>query len=233
MRVTLAVQAGWLPGGMGMMSDESISMGRLRPGPGSLGSGEAPRRPEDALAGLCDDREFALQVSTRLAQQAKGGSLLAVVLVGLDVEAFDGHPPQPADDALLRIGALRLRHSMRNDDVLARDGRGAGFACLLPSVRTESGARSACLRLLADVSGACQTDGRNLWLRAAIGAALFPFDGHTIDVLRAGAERAQGRARRERLGIVFADGPVPAVVDASAGLVARREHGLAGTPGDC
>jgi diguanylate cyclase (GGDEF)-like protein len=124
----------------------------------------------DDLTKLVNRAAFGEAVEAALADPARAGRGLAVLLIDLDdfktVNDTLGHA---VGDSLLGAVARRLREAVRGEDVVARLG-GDEFAVLLRDV-TAGEAGEMAERILADVIEPARVDGHTLVVRASIGVA--------------------------------------------------------------
>jgi diguanylate cyclase (GGDEF)-like protein/PAS domain S-box-containing protein len=138
----------------------------------------------DSLTGLANRALFRDRVAHALARQARGRGSVSVLFSDLDdfktVNDSLGHE---AGDQLLVAVAERLRAVMRPEDTTARFG-GDEFAILLEET-DKDGTRRAAERILEALRSPFEFHGRQVVMRASIGAAITA-DGTTEpdDLLR-------------------------------------------------
>jgi diguanylate cyclase (GGDEF)-like protein len=158
----------------------------------------------DALTELPNRACFTALLQAELIGPSHLRRPLAVLFIDLDqlkpVNDAHGHG---AGDELLRIVALRLKRTMRAQDLVSRFG-GDEFACLLLGLddvrqitRIASDMRdvvAAPLRVAGDVQ---------LRARASVGVARAPLDGDCPATLIRHADAAMYRAKRDGSGLAF------------------------------
>ncbi|HEV8252748.1 MAG TPA: EAL domain-containing protein [Candidatus Limnocylindria bacterium] len=138
----------------------------------------------DSLTGLANRALFRDRVAHSLARQARSHGAVSVLFSDLDdfktVNDSLGHD---AGDQLLVAVAERLRAVMRPEDTTARFG-GDEFAILLEET-DQDGTRHAAERILEALRSPFEFHGRQVVMRASIGAAIST-DGSTEpdDLLR-------------------------------------------------
>jgi diguanylate cyclase (GGDEF)-like protein len=154
----------------------------------------------DALTALPNRASFSELLQRRIAEAARHGQLIGVMLLDLDcfksVNDTLGHS---AGDTLLRETALRLGQCVRAYDTLARLG-GDEFAILLPAVHARDELISIADRILEALAPAFMLDNREVFISASIGIALYPEHGKNTDELLKQADVAMYAAKRAGRG---------------------------------
>ncbi len=147
----------------------------------------------DDLTGLPNRREFERLADEALLAAERFNTGLCVMLIDLNgfkqINDTLGHH---FGDLVLRAAAKRLRQAVRDTDVVGRWG-GDEFVILLPGLQDSSAVRSSAERiggLLGDTPIADEVT-----VTAAIGAALFPRHGTTLDELVRAADEAMYGAK--------------------------------------
>ena len=145
----------------------------------------------DELSGLWNRRHLRAALGSALADAARHGSPLSLVLLDLDgFKAFNDAHGHPAGDGVLHAVGETLRDHVRPGDVAARHG-GEEFAVLMPGADAE-GARACAERLRAAIAG------RPWPLRpvsASFGVATLMPGRPAVDLMEQ-ADRALYRAKR-------------------------------------
>jgi diguanylate cyclase (GGDEF)-like protein len=151
------------------------------------------RATTDDLTGLPNRREFERLTDEALLAAERFGTGLCVMLIDLNgFKAINDTRGHQFGDLVLRAAAARLTQSVREGDVVGRWG-GDEFVVLLPSVAAGSGVRSSAERLAAGL--AAGPIAEDVTVTAAIGAALFPRHGRTLDDLIRAADEAMYGAK--------------------------------------
>jgi diguanylate cyclase (GGDEF)-like protein len=159
----------------------------------------------DPLTGLPNRRVLleALELAAELAPSP--GRAHAVFL--LDLNGFKrvndryGHA---VGDEVLRAVVARFQHAARADDIFARLG-GDEFAVLSRNV-TEVDAEAIGDRFIDALRSSVRAGGATHAVGVAIGAALFPADGDTVEKILRHADVAMYRAKaNEESSLVFFD----------------------------
>jgi diguanylate cyclase (GGDEF)-like protein len=155
----------------------------------------------DELTGLPNRTLLLRQAADALLEAARSGGQAGFLLLDLDrfkeVNDTLGHP---VGDALLRVTARRLMHSVRPGDLVARLG-GDEFAVLLPSVPEGGVAGEVAARLRTALAEPIRLEGMSFEIEASIGIALYPGDATAVEVLLQRADVAMYLAKERRTGV--------------------------------
>ena len=153
----------------------------------------------DSLTGLANRALFRDRVAHALARQARSHGAVSVLFSDLDdfktVNDSLGHD---AGDQLLVAVAERLRAVVRPEDTTARFG-GDEFAILLEET-DEPGTRRAAERILEALRSPFEFHGRQVVMRASIGAAFTSDSGTEPDDLLRQADLAMYTAKTSGKG---------------------------------
>ena len=129
-----------------------------------------------------------------------------VVLMIIDLNHFKlindtlGHAK---GDDILRETATRLKTALRKADTLARLG-GDEFGVLLPlSTEPWEAAQSVANKIMGCFETPFGSQEEELFIKAAVGIAIYPEDGKEVSRLVSHAEIAMYRAKREDIGFRF------------------------------
>jgi diguanylate cyclase (GGDEF)-like protein len=129
---------------------------------------------------LLDDR-----LRQAVAQAEREERILAVLFIDLDGfkeinDSFGHH----SGDELLKETALRLTGVLRHGDTVARLG-GDEYAIVLPQIHSALEAETVAIKAIETLRRPFALEGREAYVSASIGLAIFPEDGRTAaDLLR-------------------------------------------------
>jgi diguanylate cyclase (GGDEF)-like protein len=150
----------------------------------------------DALSGLPNRSLFLEHLAQGLNRAARNGLRLAVLFLDLDrfksVNDTLGHR---IGDELLKAVALRLKQSLRVNDLVARLG-GDEFCVLLEDIRSAEEAANVARKISAQFAESFELLGHRLYSRPSIGIALYPSDGADAETLLRNADTAMYEAKR-------------------------------------
>jgi diguanylate cyclase (GGDEF)-like protein/PAS domain S-box-containing protein len=151
----------------------------------------------DPLTGLANRRTLERTLDTAIARARREEREVAVLL--LDLNGFRmlndrwGHL---AGDGTLRAVARRLQRSVRERDLVARNGDDE-FAIVLPDLQPGAPVAKECRARVDDaLSAPVRFEGGSTTLRADAGMATFPHHGADAVALLAHADRQLDLARR-------------------------------------
>jgi diguanylate cyclase (GGDEF)-like protein len=146
----------------------------------------------DPLTGVANRRAFLERIDYEIARHGRSRRSFAVLMLDLDgFKLLNDRFGHPAGDDLLREVARALAGAIRDQDTLARLG-GDEFCVLAPET-DEAGAGRLIARVEASVARVVAGVDT---LGASAGAAIFPRDGGTADVLLHAADQRLLAAKR-------------------------------------
>lgn len=149
----------------------------------------------DTLTGLPNRNLLQDRLQQAIAKSARTDHSVGVLILDLDrFKSINDTLGHKAGDRLLKILAERLRTCLRESDTLARIG-GDEFVILLTGTVNEDGISAAATKILAIISEPFHLEGRELYLTASIGIAVFPDDGDDANALLKYADLAMYKAK--------------------------------------
>jgi diguanylate cyclase (GGDEF)-like protein len=151
----------------------------------------------DALTGLPNLTLFNDRLRVALAQAERHAWRLAVMFIDLDgfkfVNDTHGHD---AGDRVLQIVARRLENVVRRGDTVSRRS-GDEFLFLMLEAKDEANVVALASRIIAELSQPFDIDGASVEVKASVGLALYPEDGHTTAELLEHADAAMYAAKKD------------------------------------
>jgi diguanylate cyclase (GGDEF)-like protein len=149
----------------------------------------------DALTGLPNRHALLALLANELEHAARKKARVGVLFLDLDrfkpVNDTLGHA---AGDTLLRYAAERIKHSVRDDDTVARHG-GDEFAVVLGNLGSARDSGTVARQLIRALSRPYEIEGQTVYVGASAGIAVFPDDGTEPEDLLKKADTAMYRAK--------------------------------------
>jgi diguanylate cyclase (GGDEF)-like protein len=149
----------------------------------------------DPLTQLANRTLFNDRLNLALANAERSGECLAIMYLDLDrfknINDTLGHP---TGDEIIKTVAQRLEEVLRDGDTISRLG-GDEFTILLPGIGSERDAAIVASKLLKSMALPHTVDGREIFITASIGIAIYPNDGLTRDDLIKNADSALYHAK--------------------------------------
>jgi diguanylate cyclase (GGDEF)-like protein len=149
----------------------------------------------DPLTQLPNRRLFEQQMLRALPQAQRAGT--SVALLYLDLDRFKGINDtlgHAAGDEVLVEVAARLARFTRRSDVVARVG-GDEFLLLVTDISGDNALSAIAAKIQQLIGESFQIGGREYWIGASIGIAVFPRDGEDADMLMRHADLALYQAK--------------------------------------
>lgn len=155
----------------------------------------------------------------RLGANNRPGCGFAILLLDLDgfkgVNDTLGHG---IGDETIRFAAKRMKHCVRDDDLVARTG-GDEFVVLLPDVSNASQAAEVAERMIGELCKPFYVQGHSFTLSASIGIAIYPADGSDANSLMRTADIAMYRVKESgKNDYAFAASIEPVAFNSLAGM---------------
>ncbi len=154
----------------------------------------------DALTQLPARGLILEQIALAIARAKRHGTRLALLF--LDIDHFKqindtlGHS---RGDDVLKLIATRLRHTVREEDLVGRFG-GDEFLLLLANITQPGDVAAIADKLIAALNVPCRAGDHVVRLASSIGISLYPDDADDVDALIDRADAAMYRAKWQQHG---------------------------------
>jgi diguanylate cyclase (GGDEF)-like protein/PAS domain S-box-containing protein len=150
----------------------------------------------DPLTGLPNRALLADRFAQMIVQARRHAGQLGVLFVDLDdfklVNDTLGHA---AGDELLKQAAARLRSAVRDGDTVARIS-GDEFAVVLNELARQEDAALVAQKIIDRLAAPFELRGKEMFVTASVGIAVFPGDGGDAESLLGAADAAMYRAKQ-------------------------------------
>jgi diguanylate cyclase (GGDEF)-like protein/PAS domain S-box-containing protein len=149
----------------------------------------------DRLTGLPNRLSLEQRLAETIADASRDERRFALLFVDIDrFKTINDTLGHSMGDDVLREVANRLQETLRAGDVIARPG-GDEFIILLPKIAHPAEVDAVAQRLARALSLPVVVRGRELFVSASVGAALFPDHGRDAESLTSHADTAMYRAK--------------------------------------
>jgi diguanylate cyclase len=150
----------------------------------------------DALTNLPNRRLLAARIQQAVDACVRSGAMFAVLFVDLDgFKTINDSLGHAIGDELLTTCAYRLGRNLRNDDMVARVG-GDEFVIVVDRLSDASVAGAIAGSVLRELCHEIMINGVRLRVSASIGIAVFPRDGHNVEMMLQNADAAMYDAKQ-------------------------------------
>jgi PAS domain S-box-containing protein len=161
----------------------------------------------DSLTGLPNRVLFKDRLTQALLHARRYRTTLATLFLDLDrFKVINDTLGHNVGDLLLKSVAERLAESVRHSDSVCRSGGqeenhslarlgGDEFTVLLTNLREVQDAAKVARRILDSLAQSFSIEGREIFVTASVGIAIFPVDGDSVDALLKNADSAMYHAK--------------------------------------
>jgi diguanylate cyclase (GGDEF)-like protein/PAS domain S-box-containing protein len=151
----------------------------------------------DAVTGLPNRYLFHDRLGLTLTQAQRNDWLVGVLFVDLDrFKAVNDTYGHAAGDLLLRQVATRVEACVRSGDTVGRQS-GDEFVVMLSNLAKADDAGLVAQKILSALATPFVLEGKQTYISASIGIALYPSDGGEPDTLIRNADTAMYRAKEQ------------------------------------
>jgi diguanylate cyclase (GGDEF)-like protein/PAS domain S-box-containing protein len=155
----------------------------------------------DSLTGLPNRRKIDHELQKSLNEAKEMKRIVGLLFLDLDrfkyINDLLGHR---MGDKVLQVIAERLKDSLRNDDLISRQG-GDEFVILLKNLVTRKDLQEAAARINRIIAEPIRLNGNEYVLSASIGMSIFPDHGYEAEGLIQKADHAMYLAKESGGGI--------------------------------
>lgn len=151
----------------------------------------------DPLTGLANRDFFQERARAAIQRAERDGRDLGLLFVDLDrFKRINDSLGHELGDAVLKRVARRLRHSLREVDLVARHS-GDEFTVLLHGNGEQAHVERVARKILEILNQQLSLGTQELFLSASIGISRYPMDGSDVETLTKNADIAMYRAKEE------------------------------------
>lgn len=162
----------------------------------------AHRAHHDMLTGLPNRQLLEDRMSQAIHQAQRSGARFSVAFIDLDnFKTFNDSIGHSAGDEVLKAVARRLAAGVRPGDTVSRLG-GDEFVVVFEGIGETAGLEQAVERLRTGLAEPVELQGKDYFVAASIGLAIYPRDGGTVMELIQHADFAMYRAKADGRGVV-------------------------------
>ncbi len=180
----------------------------------------------DSLTGLPNRTMFIGKMEKLLARVRPKSEKIAVLFLDLDrfkyVNDTLGHS---VGDMLLKGVAERIMSCIRSQDTVARLG-GDEFTLALDGIEDPKVIANIADKICTKLGESYSFAGRDIFVTASIGIAVYPDDGTTVDVLMKRADTAMFRAKERGSSFQFYEKEMEVIVTNKAEIEQDLRHAL-------
>ncbi|MCM2317608.1 MAG: PAS domain S-box protein, partial [Thermoanaerobaculia bacterium] len=149
----------------------------------------------DSLTGLANPEHFRERLEASIEASSRSRRQVALLFLDLDnFKAVNDTRGHAVGDQLLQLVAFRLERALRPEDTVARLG-GDEFTIVAGAMHSSLDAATVAEKILATLTRPYLLEGREIYISASIGIAMYPEDGSTCDSLLRKADIAMYHAK--------------------------------------
>ncbi|MDR2164083.1 MAG: EAL domain-containing protein [Zoogloeaceae bacterium] len=149
----------------------------------------------DSLTKLANRLQFIERLANHIREAGRLGRSMAIMQLDLDrFKYINDSLNHAAGDILLKAVSQRLLRLLSEGDTLARVG-GDEFALLLPEITAQEEAIALARQLLHEFDVPFNLHGREVFVSASVGIAMYPFDGEEVEILLKNVDTALCKAK--------------------------------------
>jgi len=154
----------------------------------------------DRLTGLPNSELAITYLEREISQSKKTKKAISVLYMDLnDFKYVNDNLGHDAGDQVLKIISTRIKESLKEDDLVSRQG-GDEFLVILSDSPSDSVIAKIAKKIIRNIRAPIQVRGRDLRIGISIGISKFPNDGQSANKLIDTADMAMYKAKKEGAG---------------------------------
>jgi diguanylate cyclase (GGDEF)-like protein/PAS domain S-box-containing protein len=151
----------------------------------------------DQLTNLPNRNSLIDKLFPMFEEARRHGNLVGVLVLDLDnFKVFNDSRGHDFGDKILKLVAYRITESIRNYDLISRQG-GDEYTIILPDLTDEKEAAIVAESILDAMEHPFQIDGEKIFVKVSIGIAIYPNDGKDASSLLKNADTALNLAKQK------------------------------------
>lgn len=155
----------------------------------------------DSLTGISNRSIFYDRLRQKLSMSLRKSESFGIISLDMDgLKEINDNLGHRMGDAALKEIAVRMAHSIRQEDTVSRLG-GDEFGIITGAITNRDDVKAMIRRIDDEIKKPFEFEGKEVKLSASIGYALFSEDGIEIEVLIEKADKSMYEVKREKKGV--------------------------------
>lgn len=157
----------------------------------------------DKLTGLANREFFTEKVDNMLRVVNRNNDKLAILFLDIDnFKEINDNFGHDTGDSVLEKAALRLKDSVRENDIISRLG-GDEFTIAISDIDSREDINSVVTRIINSFNQPLIVDKSKFFISVSIGVSTYPDDGEQLEDLIQKADHAMYKAKQEQKSSVY------------------------------